>query len=228
MGCDRAAKTALFEQFARVGKTLAHPTRLELLDLLAQGERTVDALAAGVGLAVNTTSAHLQTLKRAQVVTTRREGTRIYYALSGDDVAGLYAQLRAVAQLHLADTDAARRTYLGITGTATDATEEVDQDDLLRRSRDGHTVVLDVRPREEYAYAHVPGALSIPADELPERLSELPPDRTIVAYCRGSYCVLAYDAVRVLQAQGYDAVRLAEGMLEWRLAGMPVNTGAAA
>lgn len=226
---DRAAKTALFEQFARVGKVLAHPTRLELLDLLAQAERTVDGLATTMRLAVNTTSAHLQILKRAQVVSTRREGTRIYYGLAGGDVAGLYAQLRAVAQAHLADTDAAGRAFLGITGTASDAAmAEVDRDELRERVRDGDTVVLDVRPRVEYSYAHVPGAVSIPAEELTDRLAELPADRTVVAYCRGRYCVLAYDAVRRLRAQGYDAVRLTDGMLEWRLAGLPVTTGAAA
>jgi rhodanese-related sulfurtransferase/DNA-binding transcriptional ArsR family regulator len=223
---DRVAKEALFVQFARVGKALGNPTRLELVDLLAQGERTVEGLAAVTRLAVSTTSAHLQTLKRAHLVTTRREGTRIYYSLAGDDVAGLYVGLRAVAQTYLPDTEAARRAYLGLTGSTEDV-DEVDRDELLQRVRDGQAVVLDVRPTQEYAYGHIPGAISIPVDELSHRLAELPAGRTIVAYCRGGYCVFAYDAVRQLRASGYPAARLAEGMLEWRLAGLPVITTAA-
>jgi len=225
---DWVAKTALFEQFARVGKALGSPTRLELVDLLAQGERTVEQLAGAAHLAVNTTSAHLQTLKRAHLVSTRRQGTRIYYTLAGDDVAGLYVQLRTVAQSHLADTEAARRAYLGLTGSAEDpAVEEVDRDELLQRVRDGQAVVLDVRPAEEYTHGHIPGAISIPIDKLPDRLAELPTDRNIVAYCRGGYCVFAYDAVRQLRARGYHATRLSQGILEWRLAGLPVTTSAA-
>jgi rhodanese-related sulfurtransferase len=225
---DRVAKEALFEQFARVGKALGNPTRLELVDLLAQGERTVEGLAAATHLAVSTTSAHLQTLKRAHLVTTRREGTRIYYSLAGDDVAGLYVGLRAVAQTYLPDTEAARRAYLGLTASTEEVdVDEVDRDKLLHRVRDGHAVVLDVRPIEEYACGHIPGAISIPVDELSHRLAELPAGRTIVAYCRGGYCVFAYDAVRQLRASGYSAARLTEGMLEWRLAGLPVTTTAA-
>lgn len=230
---DRAAKTALFEQFARVGKALSHPTRLELIDLLAQGERTVEALATAAQLAISTTSAHLQALKRAQLVSTRREGTRVYHTLAGDDIAQLYVHLRTIAQTHLADTEAARRVYLGLHGEATntaqtaDPLEEIDREELLQRVRNGQAVVLDVRPRQEYAHGHIPGAISIPVDELPHRLAELPADRTIVAYCRGRYCVFAHDAVRQLRASGHHALRLAEGMLEWRLAGLPVNTAAA-
>ncbi|MQA15488.1 MAG: metalloregulator ArsR/SmtB family transcription factor [Pseudonocardiaceae bacterium] len=225
---DRAAKTALFEQFAQVGKAIGSPTRLELVDLLAQGERTVEALAAAAYLAVSTTSAHLQTLKHARLVTTRREGTRIYYALAGDDVAGLYVQLRAVAQSRLAGTEAARRAYLGLVDENEDsAVEEVGHGELLRRARAGEVVVLDVRPTPEFAAGHIPGAVSIPIDELPGRLAELPSHVEIVAYCRGAYCVFAYDAVRLLAARGRRAVRLADGMLEWRLAERPVATGAA-
>jgi rhodanese-related sulfurtransferase len=225
---DRAAKTALFDQFARVGKALGSPTRLDLVDLLAQGERTVESLAAAAHLAVSTTSAHLQTLKRAHLVTTRREGTRIYYSLAGDDVASLYVGLRAVAQSHLADTEMARQAYLGLVDDAEDpAAEEVDRDELLVRVCAGQAVVVDVRPTEEYAHGHIPEAICIPVDELPHRLAELPTDRTIVAYCRGRYCVFAYDAVRQLRASGYSAARLVDGMLEWRLAGLPVTTTAA-
>ncbi|KWW97958.1 ArsR family transcriptional regulator [Carbonactinospora thermoautotrophica] len=219
---DRERREALFAQFARVGKALANPKRLELLDLLAQGERPVEALAAAAGLSVTLTSAHLQTLRQAGLLAVRRHGTKAYYRLAGDDVARLYALVRAVAHAHLPDVEAARAAYLG------PETEQVDRDELLRRVRAGDVVVLDVRPAEEYAAGHIPGAVSIPLPELAQRLAELPADREIVAYCRGAYCVLAHDAVRLLTASGRRARRLAEGMLEWRLAGLPVATAPAA
>ncbi|RBM18635.1 ArsR family transcriptional regulator [Prauserella sp. PE36] len=215
---DRGAKTALFEQFARVGKALGSGKRLELLDLLAQGERTVESLARAAELGLTTASAHLQTLKQANLVTTRRDGTKIYYRLAGDDVAALYALVQAVAVEHLADVEAARATYLG------PETEEVTREELLRRVRSGGATVIDVRPREEYAAGHIPGAVSIPLEDLAERLAELPLDQEIVAYCRGAYCVFAHDAVRLLIAAGRPARRLADGMLEWRLADLPVAT----
>ncbi|MFC5995820.1 ArsR/SmtB family transcription factor [Pseudonocardia hispaniensis] len=225
---DRAAKTALFDQFARIGKALGNASRLELLDLLAQGERTVEELADAASLPLSTASAHLQTLKRAHLVSTRRAGTRIHYSLAGDDVALLYVGLRAVAQSHLPDTEAARRVHLGLTGAEPDAAvEEIGREELLRRLRAEQVVLLDVRPAPEYANGHIPAAVSIPVEELPDRLAELPADRTIVAYCRGRYCVFAYDAVRLLRARGYPAARLADGMLEWRLAGLPVAASAA-
>ncbi len=214
---DRAAKTALFDQFARVGKALASGKRLELVDLLAQGERTVDSLAQAAGLGLTTASAHLQTLKQANLVATRRAGTKIYYRLAGPDVATLFALLRTVANAHLPDVEAARVAYLG-----TDA-EQVTRAELLRRADSGVTV-LDVRPREEYAAGHVPGAVSVPLDELADRLAELPANQEIVAYCRGAYCVLAHNAVRLLTKHGRRARRLADGMLEWRLADLPVAT----
>jgi rhodanese-related sulfurtransferase len=215
---DRGAKTALFEQFARVGKALGSGKRLELLDLLAQGERTVESLARAAELGLTTASAHLQTLKQANLVTTRRDGTKIYYRLAGDDVAALYALVQAVAGEHLADVAAARAAYLG------PETEEVTREELLRRVQSGDATVIDVRPREEYAAGHIPGAVSIPLDELAERLAELPLDQEIVAYCRGAYCVFAHDAVRLLTAQGRPARRLTDGMLEWRLADLPIAT----
>lgn len=221
---SRAAKTELFEQYARVGKALAAPTRLELLDLLAQGERTVDSLAKAVGVGVSTASMHLQTLRRSGLVRTRREGTSIHYRLAGDDVAALYLGLRDVAMAHVADADRARADYLG--GPDTDDVEDVPRDELLRRARSGAVVVLDVRPRHEYESGHIPGAISMPVDELELRLEELPADVDVVAYCRGAYCVLAYDAVRLLNDRGRSARRLNEGMLEWRLAGMPVRSEA--
>ncbi len=217
---DAARKSELFEQLARVGKALGSGKRLELLDLLAQGPRSVADLAAAAGLGLTTASAHLQTLKQAGLVATSREGTTIRYRLADTDVAALYAQLRSVAAARLPDVDAARTRYLGT--EAGEDTEQVDREELLRRARAGEVVVLDVRPAPEFAAGHIPGAVSIPIDELPERLSELPAELEVVAYCRGAYCVFAHEAVRLLTAHGRRAARLAEGMLEWRLADQPV------
>jgi rhodanese-related sulfurtransferase/DNA-binding HxlR family transcriptional regulator len=219
---DRAAKDALYREFAVVGKALGNPGRLELLDLLAQGPRSVEELAVAAGLAMSTCSAHLQTLREAGLVETRRDGKRIYYSLSDDDVAGLWHNLRGVARRHRPHTEPAARAYLG-----PDDTDAVDTAELLRRLRAGDTVVLDVRPAPEYAAGHLPGAVHIPLEELAGRLAELPADREIVAYCRGQYCVLAHDAVRVLASHGLRARRAVDGMLEWRLAGHPVAPGVA-
>ncbi|MET9886473.1 metalloregulator ArsR/SmtB family transcription factor [Streptomyces sp. NPDC006430] len=217
---DPERKTALYEAFARTGKALSSGKRLELLDLLAQGERTVDALAKAAGLNLTTASAHLQTLKQAGLVATRRDGVRIHYRLAGDDVAALYALLRNVARAHQEAVEPARAAYLG-----TDHAEEVSREELLARARSGEIVLLDVRPVEEYAAGHIPGALSVPVTELADRIAELPDDTEVVAYCRGAYCVLAYDAVRLLRDRGRAAIRLTDGMLEWRLADLPVHTG---
>jgi len=214
---NRDHKTALYEQFARVGKALASGKRLELLDLLAQGERDVASLAAAADLGLTTASAHLQTLRQANLVTTRRDGTRILYRLAGADVAQLYARLRDVAQSHLPDVEAARVAYLGADGG-----EPVTREQLQKLARRRLVTVLDVRPTEEYEGGHIPGAVSIPLDELAARLAELPDGGQIVAYCRGVYCVLAHDAVALLRRRGRRAQRLADGMLEWRLAGLPV------
>jgi len=215
---DRNAKNALFDLFAQVGKAMGSGKRLELLDLLAQGERTVEALARAADLGLTTASAHLQTLKRANLVATRRDGTKIYYRLAGPDVAALYALVRTVASEHLAEVATARAAYLG------PDTDHVDREELLRRVGSGQATVIDVRPAEEFAAGHIPGALSIPVEELADRLAELPLDQEIVAYCRGAYCVLAHDAVRLLTAYGRPARRLVDGMLEWRLADLPVAT----
>ena len=211
-------KARLYDAFAASGKALASGKRLELLDLLAQGERTVDALAKAAGLNLTTASAHLQTLKQAGFVTTRREGVRIHYRLAGDDVAQLFALLRKVAEAHQAAVPAARDAYLG-----EDTTGEMSHEELRSRVAAGDVVVLDVRPVEEYQAGHIPGALSIPVDELADRINELPEDVEIVVYCRGEYCVLAYDAVRLLTDRGRRAIRLNDGMLEWRLAELPVE-----
>jgi DNA-binding transcriptional ArsR family regulator len=219
---ERQAKEALYAEFAAVGKALGNPKRLELLDLLAQGPRSVEELAAAAALGMSTCSAHLQSLREAGLVATRRRGKRIYYSLAGDDVAGLWAHLRQVAQQRRPHTELARRAYLG-----PDDTEAIDTAELRRRLGDGDTVVLDVRPAAEFESAHLPGAVSIPLEELAGRIAELPPDAEIVAYCRGRYCVLAHDAARLLAAHGLHAKRADEGILEWRLAGIPVQGGAA-
>lgn len=225
---DRRKKTVLFEQLARVGKALGNGKRLELLDLLAQGERSVENLAAAAGLGLSTASAHLQVLKQAGLVTTRREGTKIHYDLAGLDVARLYEQLRTVAGDRVAEVERAREDYLG-TGDVLPG-EEADEravrrDELLARAARGEVAVLDVRPPEEYAAAHIPGAVSIPLEELPERLDELPAGQEVVAYCRGAWCVLAHEAVDLLRARGRRARRLEDGLLEWRLDELPVDTG---
>lgn len=214
---NRERKTVLFDQFARVGKALASGKRLELLDFLAQGERDVASLAAVADLGLSTASAHLRTLREANLVTTRRDGTRILYALAGRDVADLYARLQEVAESHLPDVDAARTAFLG-----EDGGRPVTRDELRHLAETTTVTVLDVRPHEEYTAGHIPGAVSIPLTELADRLAELSDDGQIVAYCRGAYCVLAHDAVRLLRVHGRDAARLADGMLEWRLADLPV------
>ncbi len=219
---ERSSKEALFAEFAAVGKVLGNPKRLELLDLLSQGPRSVENLAAAASVGMSTCSAHLQTLREAGLVEPRREGKRIYYSLTGDDVAGLWEHLRRVARAHRPHTEFARRAYLG-----PDDTDAVDTEELLRRLDNGDAVVLDVRPEPEYAGGHLPGAIHIPLGELADRLAELPRDGEIVAYCRGQYCVLAHDAVRLLNAHGLHARRATDGVLEWRLAGLLVGPGAA-
>jgi len=215
----RQAKDAVFEQFARVGKAMSSPKRVELVDLLAQGERSVEALARTANLNVTTASAHLQTLKQARLVSTRRVGTKVFYRLAGPDVADLYLQTQRVAENHLPDLRAARSDFLG-----PDDTVEVGHDELWRRVRAGDITVIDVRPDEEYLGGHLPGALSFPLDQLAARLAELPADLDVVAYCRGPYCVLSYEAVRLLRAHGRTARRLADGILEWRAADLPVES----
>jgi rhodanese-related sulfurtransferase len=213
---DPQAKAGLYEQFARVGKALASPKRLELLDLLAQGQRSVEDLAAEAGLGLSSCSAHLQVLHHARLVTARKQGTRVFYSLASDDVARLYAGVREVAASLLAEVAPAREAYLG------GDVEEISREELLRRVGAGDVIVLDVRPAAEFAAGHIPGAVSIPIGQLGQRLAELPTGTDVIAYCRGPYCVFAHDAVRLLRAQGRPARRLAGGLPEWRLAGLPV------
>lgn len=219
---DRMAKDALFAAFADVAAAMGSGRRAEIVDVLAQGERSVDDIAAQIGQSVANTSHHLRTLARAGLVRTRRDGTRVFYALSSDRVERLWAAVRAVAEHHAAGLADLAQTYLG----DRDELEAVDRHALLDRLRAGDAVVIDVRPEVEYAAAHIEGARSVPITELHRRLRELPEDTEIVAYCRGPYCVYADDAVRHLRAAGRRASRLQDGFPEWRNAGLPVAAGA--
>ena len=217
----REAKDRLYEQFARVAKAVASPKRIELLDVLAQGERTVEVLADATGLGVTNTSAHLQVLRRAGLVETRKEGTKVHYRLAGDEVAAFVGGLRDLARSRLADVTQIVADYF----VSRDALEPVSRAELVERTGRGDVVILDVRPRAEFLAGHIPGALSVPLDQLDEALARLPRRAQIVAYCRGPYCVLAPQAVERLRSKGFTARRLADGMPEWRLAGLPVAAG---
>lgn len=217
----REAKDRLYEQFARVAKALASPKRIELLDVLAQGERTVEVLADATGLGVTNTSAHLQVLRRAGLVETRKEATKVHYRLASDEVAAFVGGLRDLARSRLADVNQIVADYF----VARDALEPVSRAELVERTGRGDVVILDVRPHAEFLAGHIPGALSVPLDQLDDALARLPRRAQVVAYCRGPYCVLAPQAVERLRAKGFKARRLADGMPEWRLAGLPVAAG---
>ena len=214
-------KHDLFTQFARVGKALSNANRLELLEYIAQGERSVDELARVSGLTVANTSQHLQQLRQAGLVTSLKDGLKVFYSLSGDDVIGLLNAVRGVAERHVADVEKLVNTYL----TVKDELEPLPRKELLERVRDGLVTVLDVRPPEEYAAGHVPGAVNVPLSELEHYLKKLNPEQEVVAYCRGPHCVLAFDAVACLRKRGLKARRLEDGYPEWKTAGLPVETG---
>jgi rhodanese-related sulfurtransferase/DNA-binding transcriptional ArsR family regulator len=216
---DRAAKDALHEQFARIGRALGNPHRVELLDVLAQGERSVEVLAARTAISVGLASAHLQALRRAGLVGSRRDGTRILYRLAGDNVYELLAAVRTVATERIADAERAARAYVG------EPVEAVSRAELLERVRSGDAVVVDLRPDEEYEAGHIAGAISIPLAELEAHLADLPAGVEIVAYCRGPYCALAPQGVALLRRAGRRARRLEDGFPEWRLAGLPIARG---
>jgi rhodanese-related sulfurtransferase len=209
----------LYEQFARVAKAAASSGRLELLEVLAQGERTVEALARETPLSVANASHHLQILREARLVEARKEGLYVYYRLADPDVFELVRMIRRLAERRLAEVDRIVQTYF----RARDQLEPVGREELLERAQAGTVLVLDVRPPDEYRAGHIAGAISVPVDQLERRLKEVPSDRVIVAYCRGPYCVLAFKAVEILRARGFDAKRLVDGFPEWRAAGLPVE-----
>ena len=216
----REFKDRLFEQFARIGKALASPKRLEIVDLLAQGERTVEEIASETAMPVANASQHLQALKGARMVESRREGLYAYYRLADEGVFLTWQAVRALGETRLAEVDRVVDTYLEDRG----ALEAVGATELMERLSSGSVVVLDTRPAEEYRAGHIPGALSVPVDDLEAALQTLPRDKEIVAYCRGRYCVFSDEVVLALSARGYRASRLTEGFPEWRAAGYPVES----
>lgn len=218
---DRRSKDGLYDALASVAKALGNGRRAEIVDVLAQGERRVEDLAREIGQSVANTSQHLQVLLRTSLVTTRREGTRVYYSLASDQVAALWPALREVAARHVSEVDELAAAYLGDrAGLAS-----ISRAELVERLRAGDVVVLDVRPDAEFTAGHLPGAVNVPPDELEQRLGALPTGHQVVAYCRGPYCVYADDAVRLLVSAGHDARRLDDGYPEWAAAGLPVATG---
>ncbi len=218
---NRLFKDAIYEQFARIGKAVSSPKRLELLDLLCQGERTVEVLAKESGLAVANASQHLQVLRAARLVETEKAGLFVVYRLADQTVCEFYRTMRVLAESRLAEVEQIKRRFL----EGREGMEPVDRDELLKLVREEAVTVLDVRPVEEYNAAHIPGSLSIPLKELKLHLAELPRNQEIVAYCRGPFCVLSVQAVEMLRAQGFNAVRLEEGIQDLRAMGFPIAEG---
>lgn len=216
---ERNFKSDLFGQFARIGKALSSGKRLEMLEFLAQGERSVEQLARMTGLAVANTSQHLQQLRQVGLVTARKEGLYVYYRVAGDGIVRLLAALRAVGEEHVADVDRLIKLFRD----SKDDLEPVPAKELWRRAKQGLVTVLDVRPPEEYAQGHIRGAINVPVTELKKRLHQIPAGQEVVAYCRGPYCLLAYEAVQVLRRKGIKARRLEDGYPEWKSAGLPVD-----
>lgn len=221
---SHSPKLALFAQFADIAKTLGHAHRLDLLEHVAQGERSVETLAQRAGLSIANASQHLQQLRRAGLVTARRDGKFIYYRLTDNSVFDLLAALHQIAERNVAEVERILRSYF----YNRDSLEPISRKELQHRLRRGSVTVLDVRPEDEFVLGHVPGALSIPLGVLKKRLSELDPSKEIVAYCRGPYCVLSFEAVALLRERGFNVRRLEDGLPEWRASGLPVVTGAAA
>jgi len=212
-------KQALYGEFALVARALGSPHRLEMLEHLAQGERSVETLAARVGVTLANASQHLQQLRRAGLVNSRRAGKYVRYRLADESVLGVVTALSEVASRNLAEVEVIRQSYFA----ERDDLEPVSRKELLGRMRDGPVTVLDVRPMDEFATGHLPGAVNIPLNELEDRLTELSPDQEIVAYCRGPWCVLSFEAVAALRARGFSVRRLQDGLPEWRAAGLPVE-----
>jgi rhodanese-related sulfurtransferase/DNA-binding transcriptional ArsR family regulator len=218
---SRSPKLALFAEFAAVAKSLAHAHRLELLEQLAQGERSVEVLAERTGLSVANASQHLQQMRRVGIAAARREGKFVFYKLADEAVLDLLAGLRRIAERNIAEVDRVIRTYFN----DRDSLEPISREELLAKLRAGVVTVLDVRPSDEFALGHLPGAVNLPLRELEVRLAEIDPAQEIVAYCRGPYCVLSYEVVAALRARGFKARRLEDGLPEWRAAGLPVVGG---
>ena len=218
---NRLFKDRVYEQLARIGQAVSSPKRLEILDLLSQGPRTVESLSREAYLTVANTSRHLQILRAARLIEAEKEGVFVRYRLADEAVSDFFRTLRVLAATRLAELEQMVRQYF----QGREAMEPVDRKSLLKRVRKGEVVVLDVRPPEEYQAGHIPGALSIPLKDLKDRLSELPRDQEVVAYCRGPYCVLAVQALEILRASGFRAVRLEDGVPDWRAQGLPVAVG---
>lgn len=217
----RRFKNSIYDQFARIAKGLASPRRLELLDLLCQGPRTVETLAREAGQSIANTSQHLQVMRAARLVAAEKEGQYVTYSLADNEVCDFFQSLRHLAESRLAEVERVTRDFLQERGQM----EPVDRVALIERVRAGAVTVLDMRPPEEYRAGHIPGAISVPLSELKHRLTELPRDREIVAYCRGPYCVLAVEAVDMLRAHGFKALRLEDGVPDWRARGFTVAVG---
>ena len=215
----RNIKDLLYEQVARIGKAVASPKRLELLEILAQGEKTVEALSLELSIDVKLASAHLKALRDARLVDSRRDGKYIAYRLSGDDVAGLWVHLRQVAQEHLVEL----RVAIDRMVADPEKLAKVNRQELLQQARRGDVIVIDVRPESEYDAGHLPFARSMPVAELEQRLAELPRRREIVAYCRGPFCMFADEALKLLHARGYKARKILDGVSEWQAAGLPLE-----
>lgn len=215
----RQLKHLLYEQVSRIGKALASPKRLEIIELLCQCEKSVETLAREADISVKLTSAHLKTLREARFVEARKDGKRVHYRLADTSIADLWVTLRGVAEERLVDLQMALRTLL-VAGTVL---ESVDRAAILRRASEGETIVIDVRPEVEYVAGHLPYARSLPLAELKKRLQQLPKDKPVVAYCRGPFCMMAKDAVVLLKKHGYRASRLEDGIAEWRARGLPIE-----
>jgi rhodanese-related sulfurtransferase/DNA-binding transcriptional ArsR family regulator len=220
-----SAKHRLLEQFASVAKALGHAHRLDLLEYLAQGERSVEVLARVAGLTVANTSQHLQSLRRAGLVTSHKRGPHVFYSLAGEDVIDLLRALRQTTERHVAEVDRIVSGYFN----ERDSLEPISRKELLARTKEELVTVLDVRPPEEYQAGHIPGAVNVPLGDLKKRLKDLPKGQEIIAYCRGPYCVLAFEAVAALRKKGFHVRRLEEGYPEWKAAGLPIeaNVGGA-
>lgn len=216
---NRHFKDSIYEQFSRIGKAVSSPKRLELLDILCQGERTVEALAKETDLSVANASQHLQVLRAARLVEAEKMGLYVSYRLADQMVCEFFLSMRVLAEKRLAEVEQIKRRFL----EGREGMEPVDRDELLKRVREGAVTVIDVRPSEEFQAGHIPGAISIPLQELKRRLSKLPRDQEVVAYCRGPYCVLAVEAVEILRAKGFNAIRLEEGIQDLRAMGFPIT-----